>query len=283
LSQFFRNKPFLITLIVIAALIGLIILTSGDGGASLPENAGATVLSPVQNALHSVADWIAGAFRSIFTPGQAEAEMTELRNKAAMLEAENQTLRELKAENERLKDMLNFSEEHPEYELASGRVIARSSDHWFDVFTIDIGTTSGVEKDMPVIYGNGLVGRVTEAGANWSKVISVIDGRSSVHVIVERTRDNGTAQGEAQPNELNAHLDMLFLPYEADVVPGDRIITSGLGGVFPKGILVGEVIEAERTQADGLRNVTVKPTVDFRHIEEVSVILNALTPISTGE
>ena len=133
---------------------------------------------------------------------------------------------------------------------------------------------------MPVVNGDGLVGRVVDTGAGFSRVMAIIDASSGVSGIVERTRDNGILTGTDSSGDGDALMMMGNLPLDADLMPGDTVITSGLAGVFPKGIAVGEVTEV-RPSTDGMRNqAIVTPWVDFYHLEEVMVITTKPVNIS---
>jgi rod shape-determining protein MreC len=139
---------------------------------------------------------------------------------------------------------------------------------------INLGISSGIKVDMPVMNGDGLIGRVVDVGANWSRVMTIVDSMSGVSAIVERTRDYGMLKGTVSTgDEGEAVLTMGLLPLDADLVPGDKVITSGLSGEFPKGIPIGEVTEVS-TSSNGMKNeAVVTPWVDFNHLEEVMVIV----------
>jgi len=124
---------------------------------------------------------------------------------------------------------------------------------------------------MPVICADGLVGRVTEVGATWSKVTAVLDAETSVPVMVERTRDNCMVRGVLNTVDSEAGMELYYLPRDrTDLVPGDTVITSGIGGIYPKGIKIGSVREV--LTSDGEANAIISPSVDFVHIEEVFII-----------
>ncbi len=124
---------------------------------------------------------------------------------------------------------------------------------------------------MPVICADGLVGRVTEVGATWSKVTAVIDAETSVPVMVERTRDNCMDRGVLNTVDSEAGMELYYLPRDrTELVTGGTVITSGIGGIYPKGINIGSVREV--LTADGEANAIISPSVDFVHIEEVFII-----------
>lgn len=268
-----RNRPLMITIITVIILLVLLIMTADSGNMSGAESIAGTILSPVQDALYSAADAISDFFSRIFSGADLQAENAELKVKVAELEGQLMDYGEVKKENERLAKLLNFDTSSKDIEYLTARVIYKEPGHWFNVFVINKGLSSGIEADMPVVNGDGLVGRVVAVGAGWSRVMTIVDSMSGVPAIVERTRDNGILNGTVSTgDEGEAALTMSFLPLDADLVPGDRVITSGLSGEFPKGIPIGEVTEVSPS-ANGMKNeAVVTPWVDFRHLEEVMVI-----------
>ncbi|HWR18347.1 MAG TPA: rod shape-determining protein MreC [Clostridia bacterium] len=270
----FKNKPLLILLIA-ALLLGILALaTSGSRTVTWVENAVGTVTTPVQSFAAGASSAITGFFQRIFKTTDADQENAQLQVKLAQYEQIEQQLEEAKQENERLRGLLNYVEEQEFNSYVTARVIAKDQGLWFNVFTINVGRNRGVEEDMPVIGAAGLVGRVTEVGATWSKVTAIIDTRSYASVMVERTRDNGMVRGllSGDGSEL---LELYFLPAGSDLVPGDVIMTNSIGGIFPKGVMVGTVIEVSRQSTDAeAGNAILEPAVDFKHLEEVMVLID---------
>ena len=173
--------------------------------------------------------------------------------------------------NKRLRELLNYEVE-PGLEYVTALVIGRDPNHWYDTFIINLGLTDGIEVDMPVVNGDGLIGRIVEVGVTWSKVMPIVDSSSGVSGFVVRTRDNGILNGTPTAGNESALLRMSKLVLDADLMPGDMVITSGQGGVFPKGLPIGEVTEVSQSD-DGMRNqAVVTPHVDFAHLEEVMII-----------
>lgn len=271
----FKNKPLLI-LLVAALLLGVLALaTSGNRTATWVENAVGTVTTPVQSFASQASAAITGFFQRIFKTTDADQENAQLKVKLAQYEQIEQRLAEEQQENERLRALLNYAEEQEFSSYVTARVIGMDQGVWFSVFTINAGRKQGIEEDQPVISSSGLVGRVTEVGATWSKVTAIIDTTSAVSVMVERTRDNGMVRGllSGDGSEL---LELYYLPAGSDLVPGDIIVTNGVGGIFPKGVVLGTVIEVSRQGTDSQAgNAILQPTVDFQHIEEVMVLTNA--------
>jgi rod shape-determining protein MreC len=169
-------------------------------------------------------------------------------------------------ENDRLRSLLDFREGN-RLEVLATRVIAREATHLGGQFKIDKGFQDGVRKDLSVITAAGLVGKVTTVHLRSAFVRPLLVDRCSVSVKLARTRTDGILEWTS---DLGLHLK--FLPFRAEVAPGDDIVTSGMGGVFPKGLLVGNVAHVEKV-ADGSLQVLVNPVVDFSSIDEVFVVL----------
>lgn len=262
----------MVTIIILVVLLVMLIITAGANNMSGTESIVGSILSPVQNALYSATDAIGDFFSRMFSGNDIQIENLELKAKIAELEGQLQDYNEIKQENNRLIELLNFDTVSKELEFVTARVIGKAPGHWFNMFIIDAGLSDGLKVDMPVVNGDGLVGRIVATGANWSRVMAIIDSSSGASGIVERTRDNGMLSGTASLEEEKRQLSMSNLPLDADLMPGDTVITSGLAGVFPKGIPIGEVTEVSKSD-DGMRNqAIVSPWVDFNHLEEIMII-----------
>ena len=271
MRRFWQNKPVVIAVVALIVLLVLAAVSGGDRTVTFVESAAGTVLQPAQSFASRASDSIIGFFRNLFNTTDADIENMQLKVEMSQMQQSLNELETLRAENERLKDLLAFVDSTPELTYVSGMVIGHSQGVWFDTFTINVGRNQGVEKNMPVVTA-GLVGRVTQVGATWSKVIAMIDPSMSVSVMVERTRDSGMVRGMLQAGSSVDTLELYYLPMDDDLVPGDKIVTSGIGGIYPKGLPVGTVIEVSRS-GESTSNAIVQPTADFRHIEEVLVVI----------
>ena len=194
-----------------------------------------------------------------------------LRNEVEQLRGINLQANEALAENERLRAMVGYQQTARQFDMVAARVIGRESDTWSRMIVIDRGTASGVKEDMPVVTPQGLVGRVVEAGPNSSKVQLILDPRSSVGTIVQRaeSRVTGIVQGDMDNPTMP---QMVNIPKNADVVEGDVIVTSGFGGIFPKGIIVGLVSSLKNDDGGLLKIGVLESAVDFQKLEDVLVI-----------
>jgi len=203
------------------------------------------------------------------------------------LRAQNEQLRqtefnvaEIMAENARLRAMLDYKKVSPQFSLVTVAVIGRDPGSWTNTIVINGGSNDGIKKDMAVVTSQGLVGNVIQVSANLAKVQLILDPRSAVGVLVQRpeSRVAGIIEGNAaQP--LSPRLKNLAR--DADVVIGDKIITSGFGGIYPKGLLVGEVVDVVDDEGGLVKHAILKPAVDFDRLEEVAVIVRSSEPTSS--
>ena len=175
-------------------------------------------------------------------------------------------LQETRLENKRLRELLDFTEAK-RHKFVPAMMIAKDLSGLKDTIIIDKGKSRNVRKGMVVISGNGLVGRVREVGWSIARVLLVTDRDSVVSAIVQRTRDEGAVTGN-----MPSGLIMKYLDLGCEVKEGDKIITSGFSGIFKKGILIGEVISADKDASGLYLNATVRPEVDMRQLQEVLVI-----------
>ena len=268
----FKSKPLLVTIVAVVLLVVLLIVGAGSKTANWFENAVGTVFTPVQGFAARASDAISGFFRNIFNTTDADVENARLKSELALYNQTLTDLEEARRENERLRSLLNYADSVGELDGVTARIVGKSSGVWFQLFTINAGRNKGIDVDMPVICADGLVGIVTEVGATWCKVTAIIDSEMSVPVMVERTRDGCMVRGVLSVSDRVKQMELYYLPSDrTDLIPGDVIITSGIGGVYPKGVRVGTVTEVMTSAGSGV-NAIVTPTVDFLHLEEVMVI-----------
>lgn len=190
-------------------------------------------------------------------------ENAELR--AALASREEQRL-----ENERLRLLFGVREAHADLSMELARVIATSPDSLFRSVRIDRGSSAGVAVGAPVITNDGAVGRVVTVAAGFSDVMLLTDTNFSTDVIVQRTRARARIRGAGSDNALGIRVEQMART--ADVEPGDVLITSGTGRIFPKGVRVGTVVASEKRAFGLFQNAGVEPTVDFSRLEEVLVV-----------
>ncbi|MBQ3131587.1 MAG: rod shape-determining protein MreC [Clostridia bacterium] len=272
MGGFFRSRGFIILLAVIAVLAILIAVTYDRVQVTFIEDAVNSVLSPIQSFSVKASNSIIDFFERVFSSTDLDKENEQLKVQLAQYEIIENELNTLREENERLKGLLNYTEITENYTYVTARVIGKSQGVWFSEFTLNAGRKDGVMENQAVVNSKGLVGRVSSVSANTCKVTSIIDSTSDVSVMVERTRDYGFARGILNVDK-NEKLELYYLPSGYDLVPGDNILTSGIGGIFPKGIAIGTVTEVSRANEDAEdRNAIIQPAVDFLRLEEVMIV-----------
>ena len=265
-----------IILWVAVFIVGLLAFTTVKGKYDLKisENVVNTILSPFQSAITSISN----VTKKI---GVISWEMVTVYEQNKMLRSEVEQLRqrdvnvnEIMAENTRLTNILNYKNAVKQFDTAVAKIISYDSSNLTNSITINLGAKDGMQKNMPVITPQGLVGTIVAVYEHSAKVQLILDPRSAVGAIIQRpeSRVIGIMQGSVGVQTL---AKMLNIPRDADVVVGDNVLTSGYGGLYPKGIVIGEVVEVTNEAGGLLKYATVKTAVDFYRIEEVLVIVNS--------
>jgi rod shape-determining protein MreC len=200
---------------------------------------------------------------------ELEKENAALRVENRSLHATNEALRDVEREVNRLRQALNYRQ-RSEFKLVPAQIITRDSATWWRVVTINRGREDKVEPDMPVLTDEGLVGKTTTVSANVSVVLLVSDENCRVAATVEGTREQGIVSGERVAGGVTPMLDLNFLSKQAELKPGQKVYTSGVGGVFPSGLLVGTVQTFRARELDG--QARLAPAVDLARLEDVFVV-----------
>lgn len=197
---------------------------------------------------------------------RVEEDNRLLREIIEELKRERVQLLEFRSENDRLRSLLGFQQGFQK-PLLPAEIIAKDLSGWFQTAVIDRGTRDGIEEGMAVLSVQGIVGQVMESSKSFSRVLLITDPNSSVAALMQRSRARGIVAG-------NGHqlCRLKYLHRSEDVKPGDLVLASGLDGVYPKGVLIGTVLEAETTEPDLFQRVVVQPSADFRRLEEVVVL-----------
>ena len=260
----------LVTLALLALAFFLVVRDQGQ--TSIAENTVGSIFAPIENALSTATRYVRDVVDGVKDYCAISAALEEKEFENTNLKLQLQALEEDARENERLTDLLEAQERYAPQDPVYARVIARDPSVWFETFSINKGRNDGVEVNMSVITGDGLVGRVYEVGMNYAKVLSIIDTRSAVSCLIERTRDNGVMRGQISASSATSECYMYYLPVVNDIIPGDVVLTSGVDTLFPKGIVVGTVASVSRQSDLSDQYIVVTPSVDFLHIEEVLVL-----------
>lgn len=276
----FIEKHKSAVIIVGIALILVIVMgisTLATGNAFVVDNLIGSVVQPVQKGVSAVTDGIGGFFNFIFEMKDYKDENDRLAAQVAEMERKYRSAESYRLENERLSALLELRQnEFGNRQTAAARVIGWSPDNWFDFYTLDKGSLDGVNKRNMVLTDEGLVGQVCEVGMNWSKVMTIIDPASSVGAKVVRTGDVAMVEGDLEL-ERQGLCKMTFINKDAQIVAGDILETSGLGGVYAPGVTIGRVTEV-RTGETGIdQYAVVEPIVDFKSMRHALIVLEDMS------
>ena len=271
-----KQLPTRSTVLVILILLGLVgIVLDRNEDLQPIEDLALRLVIPIQGKLTSLGSDISDLTQTTRDLRELRRRNEELQGLADSLMIENVRLKEVESENETLRRLLGFIQANPthSYKAAEvqGRVIGRDPSNFLSYLIIDSGSEQGIEKGMPVVTERGLVGRISEAGSNWAKVMLIIDPSSSVNALIQTSRATGVVEGQVGGSVL-----MKYIPQGETVNVNDIVLTSGLGGNFPKKLIIGQVTAVHQRDIEMFQQAHIQPTVDFNNLEIVLVITNFL-------
>ena len=268
--SFFRNKFLKIIVVVIsvcAVLSGMAYF--GDNPV---QRALYTVVSPIFNTVYKVVIPIRNFVEQVKKADEYEVQISQLTEEVTSLKIENKSREDYINENRRLKELLDLRDgSMAGYETVTARVVSYEPDSWYDTVMLSKGTDAGITIDSIVITNLGVVGRISDVGPNWAKVSTIINTSNSVGVKLPRTGDVGVVSGDANlAQDKNSKLE--YLSNDKNLIKGDILVTSGLGGVYPPDLPIGKVISIQSDSAGNLDFGVVEPSVDFSSLYEVLII-----------
>ena len=230
------------------------------------------VLVPIQSGVNRVGGGLYNELSSVGKLKTALAENENLKARVDELTEENTRLRSEQFELERLRSLYELDQEYMQYHKIGARIIAKDSSSWFSVFRIDKGSDDGIKEDMNVIAGGGLVGIVTDVGANYATVRSIIDDISRVSAMAQQSGDSCIVAGDLQLFK-EGRLKLSYMEKDDDIKDGDMIVTSNISGKFLPGILVGYATDITVDYNDNLtKSGYLIPAARFDRLQEVLVI-----------
>ncbi|MBE6032244.1 MAG: rod shape-determining protein MreC [Firmicutes bacterium] len=274
-----KRSIFIIVLVVLLIFAGVSL--SNQGKLSPISKGVITVSTWLQEPASAGTDGVANTIRGLFQFRKILAENEALKEEVADLKQEVVD-KQLEAadllELRQLSNALNYVSAKEGVEYVSADVIAMDNSDWFNIFTINVGTESGITADCAVLNGDGLIGRVLETGKGWSKVIGAIDEGSSISFRVLRDAEIlGILSGTGKD-----HLEGYTLDPDASVVLDDVLVTSGLG-IYPEGIVIGKVSEVTWDSDAMVRTLKLDPEVDFKNISKVLVVTDWGVPAAAED
>ncbi|SHI02648.1 rod shape-determining protein MreC [Clostridium collagenovorans DSM 3089] len=269
-----KNKLAILIVVLSIGFLVLIGTSTKSPNTNLAENGIGAVLNPIHRVLYKVGTKVRSSFSFITNFKEVKNENNELKDQNRELKNKALGYDILKKENDRLRSMLNYVESSSnDYSYIGADIIGISGNSFLDGFIINHGSDNGIEKGMVAMTGEGLVGQVTSVGSNWAIVQSLSNENIAVAGYVERvSENNGIVKGYRDDN--NRLLAQIEIPsLESEIQKGDIILTSGIGGIYPKGLKIGEVIEVTENKADISKTGIIKPYVDINKLEEIFIVI----------
>ncbi len=231
-----------------------------------PGRIAIALVAPFQKMIATTTRFFSDIWEHYFYLITVVDENSSLRKELQQARGANHQLREAFLSNERLRRLFDLQQEMPQ-PLIAAQVVGKDPSPWFQSILLDKGVSDGVEKGRPVINPEGVVGIVVEATDHFAKVMLITDPNSAVDALIQNSRARGIIKGGA-----SGYCVLNFVLRKHDVTVGDSVVSSGMDGVFPKGLPVGEVAATTKHEAGIFQNVTVTPYVDFERLEEVLVV-----------
>ncbi|WP_258360965.1 rod shape-determining protein MreC [Moorella sulfitireducens (nom. illeg.)] len=237
---------------------------------SVIEGALRDALAPVEKGITLVVNKAGGWLAVIKNYSRLQAENQALKEEVAALRTANIQLEEYRQENLRLRELLNFTEVNRNaYDFVVAPVIARNPSNWYQSLTLGLGTAAGLQKDQVVVTSRGVVGRITAVTPRTAEVLLILDREGALGGMIQVNRTPGIVEGSP---DYRGYLQMIHIARDAPVMENQVVVTSGLGGIYPRGLFLGTVVKI-LPEPDGLmKRAIIEPSVDFDRLEEVLVI-----------
>ena len=260
---------FILTIVCIA----LIVVSFNTDILSKPiSTVGGFLVSPLQNGISKAGGYISKRKAELVQIKDVLGENQKLKEQVDKLTMENVKLQQERYELTNLRELYNLDAQYDSYEKIGARIIAKDSGNWYHSFVINKGTNDGIELDMNVLAGAGLVGRIIDVGPNWSKVLSIIDDSSNVSGMVLSTSDNLIITGDLKLYEDGVISFEKLVDSAGRVSEGDKVVSSNVSDKFLPGILIGYISTINKDSNNLTKSGLITPVVDFEHLEEVLVI-----------
>ena len=266
-----KKSGLLGIIITIIILVIIVVFSNMEANTSFFENIANKLVMPVQNGLTYLKNKVSGNSTFFTDINNLKSENENLKEKNSQLEQSLRELENIKSENETLKEYLGLTEKYGEYKTVPGYVINKDISNYSKIIVINIGKKDGIEENMTVIADEGLVGHVVSVTDNTTKVRTIIDTSSSISCLMSTNKESIVCKGTL---DSNTELKAMYISTDANLVQGDSIDTSGLGGIYPKGIHVGTIKKIVTTKNITDRYAIVETAVNFNKLNTVLVVKN---------
>lgn len=263
-----RVKTLLGLALALAILTGIV---SSMFGAAWPSRAVRTILTPIRSAFSAVSRQVERYYNFQFSYESLEARNDYLQKRLTQMEDDIRTADALERENKRLRELCNLRDEHADYVFDDAYIVSWDSSSWKNAFTIAKGTANGLAEGMAVVteYGQ-VIGLITEVGANWATVTTVLDNSLEISACVASSGNTGVVQGAytyGYPNKLRLN----YLPAETILRNNDQVVTTG-SSLYPKGLILGYIEDAGMDETGVAKYAIVQPAADFDTLEQVFIV-----------
>jgi rod shape-determining protein MreC len=276
IRDFFLSRRYslfiFITLLLLFALVLMSLRAKQRQGVEFFDALLMEICSPLQKASTLIIKTIQGTFQKYVFLVDIERENRMLKQKIAELQEENNRTKEMKLAMDRLKQLLQFREEYS-FSMIGAEVIGQDPSSWFKSVTIDKGERDGVKKGMAVISAAGVIGQILKTAPHYATVLLLTDYNSAIDSIVQRTRAKAIVEGKGENR-----CQLKYLLRTEEVAVGDAVVTSGLAGNFPKGLMVGEIKNVDKKGHGVFQYAELVPSVDLTKLEEVFVVMQPIPP-----
>ncbi|OPF52767.1 rod shape-determining protein MreC [Clostridium baratii] len=268
-----KNKLAVTIIVLSVAFLGLIVFTFKSPDKNMVESGAGIALNPLQRIAYTVNTKLKSFVDLCLNFSTVKEENKSLTEENAKLKKELLEYSGLKAQNDELRKVLDFEDSRKNYNYIATNIIGYSGGNILDGYIVDKGSNSGIQKGMIVIASNGLVGQVTNVGTNWSIIQSILNENIAVSVKVESTKENtGILRGYRDSNGTSV-CKVENLPMDSQIKEGDTIVTSGLGQIYPKDIMVGKVKSVTEDKVKVMKSAVVEPAVDFNKLESLFIVV----------
>jgi len=261
----FSNK--IVGTIIVVLSLTVIFTTKFPIGKNIRENA-VQIFRPGLEVSNITLSFFSNFREFLRSNENLKEENYAMKNTIEILQREITRLREFESENNRLRSLIELKQKVP-FDTLPAQIIGRDLTGWAQVIIIDKGSSNGVKEDMPVVAAQGIVGKVIETGLFSSKVQLLIDKKSQIGGIMQKSRIVGLVEGTG-----SEYLTMNYLPRDEEIYVNDLVLSSGLGKVYEKGLIIGTVKEVHEAKFGLYKYAVVSPSVPFSKMEEILVILN---------
>ena len=262
----------LIALVLVAALLTGVAAAKGEGHASAVEDTAGAVRSPFQKVAQALVSRVEGFYGWLFNYEMLLQENENLRAQIAELEQQVRDNQQASEENIKLRELLNLSQKHTDFVFESAKVVSWNASNWASTFTISKGSEAGLEIGDAVVTEYGvLVGTVAELGTNWAIVDTVVDIGTSIGVLVGAEETSAMLLGDYTLMS-SQYMKISFVAESGQVITGDIVVTSGAGGAYPQGLILGTVSSVHTEAAGQFEYAVVEPFTDLNSLTQIFVI-----------